>query len=57
MSKTCKTCKYKNQLTVLEPCFSCISIEDLILHKSVAETKFTHYEPEEAKAKLESEGK
>ena len=39
----CKTCKHKNRLTVLEPCFSCISIESLIT-PVYGDATYTHYE-------------
>lgn len=42
----CKTCKHKGQLTVLEPCWSCISPEALALPK-YGDSTYTHYEPEE----------
>lgn len=43
----CKTCKHKDRETVLEPCFSCISIEDLIAPR-YGDSTYTHYEPKEA---------
>ena len=41
----CKTCRHKDRLTVLEPCFSCISIESLI-RPEYGDHTYTHYEKE-----------
>lgn len=43
----CKTCKHKNKLTVEAPCYSCISNEELALHKPNSEIKFVNYESED----------
>lgn len=40
----CKMCKYKDKLTVEAPCYNCIDIMDLALHKSNAETEFLSFE-------------
>lgn len=45
----CISCKYKNKMTVEEPCYSCVSSISLSLHKPNCETEFTHYEKEERK--------
>ena len=42
----CRTCKHKNKMTVEEPCYSCIDICDLALHKPNHETEFASYEVE-----------
>lgn len=39
----CGTCVYKDRMTVEEPCYSCISIIDLALHKPDYETEFVNY--------------
>ena len=39
----CGTCVYKDRMTVEEPCYSCISIIDLALHKPNYETEFVSY--------------
>lgn len=40
----CGMCKYKDKLTVEAPCYNCIDITDLALHKSNAETEFSNFE-------------
>ena len=40
----CKKCKHRNTLTVQEPCWSCISNEDLSLHKPDEETEYAGFE-------------
>lgn len=45
----CGTCKYKDQLTVLEPCWSCIDNIELALHKQ--EVDFVHYTQKEKEEK------
>lgn len=42
----CGTCKYKNKMTVESPCYDCIDMVDLALHKPNAETEFANYEQE-----------
>lgn len=42
----CQTCKHKYQLTVQEPCWSCIRPEALALPK-YGDNTYTNYEPEE----------
>lgn len=44
----CDTCKHKNKMTVEAPCYNCIAIIDLALHKPNAETEFAAYEKEES---------
>ena len=39
----CKTCKYRNKMTVEAPCYTCIDTMDLALHKPNAETEFANY--------------
>ena len=41
----CGLCKYKNKMTVEQPCYSCISIIDLALHKQNHETEFASFVP------------
>lgn len=43
----CGTCKHKHKMTVESPCYNCIDIVDLALHKPNAETEFANYEPVE----------
>ena len=43
----CGTCKYRDRMTVLSPCYGCISNLDLALHKPNNETDFLSYEKEE----------
>lgn len=43
----CGTCKHRNKMTVEEPCYSCIDIIDLALHKPNAETEIASYEADE----------
>ena len=40
----CSTCKYRSKMVVESPCFNCIDILDLALHKPNAETEFANYE-------------
>lgn len=47
----CGSCKHKDKLTVDEPCYHCISILDLALHKPNSETEFAAYEKAEADQK------
>ena len=42
----CGPCKHKNKLTVANPCYSCIDLIDLALHKPNSETEFANYEAE-----------
>lgn len=44
----CRTCKHRNKMTVEAPCYNCIDIVDLALHKPNAETEFASYEREVA---------
>lgn len=44
----CISCKYKSKMTVEEPCYSCISVICLALHKPNCETEFASYEKEES---------
>ncbi len=44
---TCGTCKHRNKMTVEYPCYSCIDIMDLALHKPNAKTEFANYEADE----------
>ena len=39
----CKMCKYKNKMTVEEPCWSCIDNIELAVHKPAVD--FTHFTP------------
>lgn len=43
----CAECKHRNKMTVESPCYNCISIVDLALHKPNNETEFTSFEPKE----------
>lgn len=47
----CGTCKYKNKLTVESPCYNCIDIMDLALHKPNHETEFAYYEEMDGETK------
>lgn len=40
----CGTCKHKGKMTVESPCYDCIAIADLALHKPNNETEFENYE-------------
>ena len=40
----CRNCKYEKNMTVEEPCYSCISIMDLASHKPNCETEFAAFE-------------
>lgn len=42
----CNTCKYKSKMTIEAPCYSCIDLVDLALHKPNSETEFANYESE-----------
>ena len=48
----CAKCKHKGKMTVEAPCYNCISVMDLALHKPNYETEFAAFEPME-----ESNGK
>lgn len=41
----CVICKHREQDTVARPCYDCISLIDLALHKPNCETEFVCYEP------------
>ena len=43
----CVKCKHKHKMTVEEPCYNCIPIVDLALHKPNHQTEFAAFEPEE----------
>ena len=43
----CSKCKFYNKRTVEVPCYNCISIIDLALHKPNYESEFMAYEPKE----------
>lgn len=43
----CEKCKYRDYMTVSEPCYSCISILDLALHKPNHDTEFASFSPKE----------
>ncbi|MBR3019595.1 MAG: hypothetical protein IKH57_21370 [Clostridia bacterium] len=43
----CDTCKNRNLMTINTPCYDCISIVDLAIHKPNYETEFAAYEKEE----------
>ena len=40
----CKKCKYSHKMTVEAPCYNCISLSDLALHKPNCETEFVYFE-------------
>ena len=40
----CSKCKHEKKMTVEWPCYSCISFEDLALHKPNYETEFVNFE-------------
>ena len=43
----CGTCKHRDQLTITAPCYNCISVVDLALHKPNYDTEFAAYEKAE----------
>lgn len=45
----CAKCKHKHKMTVESPCYNCISIIDLCLHKPNCETEFAAFEAAEDK--------
>ena len=40
----CDSCKHKDKMTISAPCYNCISVIDLALHKLNSETEFAAYE-------------
>lgn len=42
----CQSCKHRGKPTVMEPCRSCISTENLVLPR-YGDSTYTHYEYEE----------
>ena len=43
----CNTCKHKNKMTIEYPCYNCIDLCDLMMHKPNYETEFVYYEKDE----------
>lgn len=43
----CGKCKHKDKATYESPCYNCIDIVDLCLHKPNAETEFANFESAE----------
>lgn len=39
----CGTCKHKDKMVVESPCYNCIDVTDLALHKPNNETEFANY--------------
>lgn len=50
----CKKCKYSHKMTVEAPCYNCISLSDLALHKPNCETEFVYFE-ENTERKLKND--
>lgn len=40
----CGTCKNRGKMVVESPCYNCIDVLDLALHKPNNETEFANYE-------------
>lgn len=40
----CGLCKHKNKATYKSPCYNCIDVVDLCLHRPNAETEFANFE-------------
>lgn len=40
----CRKCKHFHKMTVQAPCYNCISLLDLALHKPNSETEFACFE-------------
>lgn len=41
----CSRCLHRNKMTVEEPCYSCIDLMDLSLHRPNVETEFASFTP------------
>jgi hypothetical protein len=41
----CSRCLHRNKMTAEEPCYSCIDLMDLSLHRPNAETEFASFAP------------